>query len=804
MIMRDALLNEYFYPLTQIYQITGSYLMYKEGQAFCRFLSETFGDHKIRLLFENAWKYARFDLLLSEVLGMPVQEIDRRWRYYLKKKYYPLLAEAELPGTAAAVLTRDGIHTKPAFCRINGRPYVVFYANRTGYSNIYWMSLEGDREKRPEPELLVAGERTSEFESFHLLQSRLDVNKGGQLAFVSKSQGKDAIYIFDLKTRTTLRKLQFRDLVYLSSPSWSPDGKKIVFSAIDFSGKNDLYVVEVESGRVDRLTNDFYDDRDPAWSPGGQWIAFSSDRTEFGENGAYNLFLYDLRDRQIYYITYGNRRDYSPAWSPDGRYLAFSSDRDGAFNLWVIEAGEKWRGIRMRPLAESSRSALEGVGNVPVREPFFSVVERAFPMEQILRFPQLKRLTSFATGAFDPEWTDSGEILFSAFENFSFQLQRLDRIPQRLAGAKNEPLDPAPAKFRLWIQQAENYEKKVSPVKYRRKYSLDLAQSYVTQDPVFGTYGGAQLAISDILGNHQYYFLIYNDATTKDEILKSMNIAVTRLDLTRRINMIYGLYHFAGRFYNYYDGFFYERRYGGFFGLSYPFSIFRRIEASVNVRRSEKEWFSTGYFRRAFLISNFVSFVHDNSLWGSTGPVDGSRYLITLGNTVDIRYSKVNFSTVIVDYRRYFRLGRRVTFATRAMGSFNVGKETVKFFMGGSWDLRGYKLWSLWGEKMVLLSQELRFPFIDRLAIRFPFGAVGFSSIRGALFWDQGNAWDGSFRRLYGSFGLGMRFNFGGALVLRLDYGKKYHVDFVPGTAKIQELRVNRKPFLQFFFGWDF
>ena len=81
------------------------------------------------------------------------------------------------------------------------------------------------------------------------------------------------------------------------------------------------------------------------------------------------------------------------------------------------------------------------------------------------------------------------------------------------------------------------------------------------------------------------------------------------------------------------------------------------------------------------------------------------------------------------------------------MTSFNIGKETIKFFMGGSWDLRGYRRWSIWGEKMVLFSQELRFPFIDRFAINFPFGGLGFSSIRGALFLDNGNAWNGPFTK---------------------------------------------------------
>jgi outer membrane protein assembly factor BamA len=113
--------------------------------------------------------------------------------------------------------------------------------------------------------------------------------------------------------------------------------------------------------------------------------------------------------------------------------------------------------------------------------------------------------------------------------------------------------------------------------------------------------------------------------------------------------------------------------------------------------------------------------------------------------------------------------------------------------MGGSWDLRGYNLWSLWGTKLFLVSNELRFPFIDQLYLGFPFGGIGFSSIRGALFVDAGNVWDDDFGDMKGSLGFGIRFRLGGYLVLRLDVGR---------TTNFKE--IYPETFTQFFFGWDF
>ena len=87
----------------------------------------------------------------------------------------------------------------------------------------------------------------------------------------------------------------------------------------------------------------------------------------------------------------------------------------------------------------------------------------------------------------------------------------------------------------------------------------------------------------------------------------------------------------------------------------------------------------------------------------------------------------------------------------------------------------------------------VRFPFIDQFYLRFPFGGIGFNSIRGALFVDAGNVWDDTFGDIKGSFGFGLRFRFAGYLVLRLDIGKKTNFK-----------EIYPKTFTQFFFGWDF
>ncbi|MBN2091552.1 PD40 domain-containing protein [candidate division KSB1 bacterium] len=779
LVIRDAVLNGYLFPLRDMYQIYGSYLMYKEGQAILKFIAEKYGEHKIIQLIENSWKEERFSNVLKLTIGLDYKEFDKEWLYYLKKEKFPLLQENDLPEMAAQKITEEGVNTKPAYYLKDGEtPTVIFISNRMGYSNIYEKSLK-DPIEDSKAKVLIEGERTSEFEAFNILKSKIYINSSGdKLTFVTRSGETDVIYTYDLKQNEIIDSYQFDDIVSYFSPCWSPDETKIVFTGIHFSGKSDLYIFDITNSKLDRLTNDFYDDRDPIWSKDSKYIYFSSDRTIFGDNGFYNLFCYNVDNGEINFITYGEQNDYSPAISKDGKYLAFSSDRDGAFNIWMLQLN------KTEPLLVDNRATVDN---------YFSNDKN-----------EIKKITHFTTAAYDPVWTDSNDIIFTAFENFSFQIKKIDNIIETYNKATVTTVDSLTESKTYWQVTKIDGNSTQSNVKYKPKFNLDIAQSQVTQDPIFGVSGGAQIAMTDMLGNYQYYFLIYNNAQTRTDFLKSFNIAISRSDLSRRTNFSYGAYHFAGRYFNWHDSFYYERLYGGFGAISYPISVFERIEGSINIRHSDKDWYVADHSRKAMLFSNFLSYVKDNSLWGPTGPVDGERINFTLGNTIDVQHSNVNFYTIIADYRKYFRLSQRVAHAVRLMTRYNHGKEALRFYMGGSWDLRGYPRWQIWGKKLFLISNELRYPFIDRFAINFPIGGMAFSSIRGATFIDLGNGWDEQLDDVLGSFGFGIRFRLGGVLVLRYDFGKRFAFKDANDLFNPDKFSRQKGVFQQFFFGWDF
>jgi Tol biopolymer transport system component len=111
-------------------------------------------------------------------------------------------------------------------------------------------------------------------------------------------------------------------------PAWSPDGAWIVFTS-ERAGSADLFRVRPNGADLERLTESpAYDDQ-AAFSPDGQRLVFVTSRAD----GTADLWTLDLQTHRAQPLTSGAGGDFRPSWSPDGRWIAFSSDRGSSFTF---------------------------------------------------------------------------------------------------------------------------------------------------------------------------------------------------------------------------------------------------------------------------------------------------------------------------------------------------------------------------------------------------------------------------------------------------------------------------------------
>ena len=132
-----------------------------------------------------------------------------------------------------------------------------------------------------------------------------------------------------------------------SSPSWSPDGKHIVFSSDRDNDRDhniEIYMMDADGGNQQRLTNNLTEDQYPSWSPDGKRIAFSARREGHVENNfgiTYEIYVMDADGGNEQRLTENRNNDWDPVWSPDGKRIAFIADRKGdlvQFDIYVMDA----------------------------------------------------------------------------------------------------------------------------------------------------------------------------------------------------------------------------------------------------------------------------------------------------------------------------------------------------------------------------------------------------------------------------------------------------------------------------------
>lgn len=156
--------------------------------------------------------------------------------------------------------------------------------------------------------------------------------RDGKVIFVSDRDGQTwtDLYVLDMTTLGVTRLTH--DPAYLNiAPSCAPDGRTVIFTT-NRDGDFEIYSIATETRAVNRITFSPVQDWNPQVSPDGRYIAFQSQ-----VQGNSEVYVMDINGRNLRRLTFNPGEDVEPAWSPDGKKISFASNRDGNFKIYVID-----------------------------------------------------------------------------------------------------------------------------------------------------------------------------------------------------------------------------------------------------------------------------------------------------------------------------------------------------------------------------------------------------------------------------------------------------------------------------------
>ncbi len=652
---------------------------------------------------------------------------------------------------------------------------------------------------------------------------------GRSIAFSALAGGHTDLFSIDLHSGSVRR--WTNDLPADLQPAWSPDGKSIAFITERFApienlshGHLRLALLDIPDGSVHllpSLPNSKH--LNPQWSPDGRALYCIA-----APGGIPNLVRLELESQTWTQITnvgtgVSGLTATSPAISVSrtGDRMVFAAYENGAYSIFALDS----LSTRGQPLVFGADSLAAWI--LPPDYPDFAVTNtvRALPESLDIGLPPAgEQALNDPNDVQDPPFAGSPSYARSAPTDTVDFRTRMQPITSERGEVQSMLEDPEEG-----LVDTTGFEQ----TGYRPSLSLDKVSQVgigfgVGGGSVSGG-GGATLYWSDMLGDHNLatYLEISSDG---GNFLNNVAAVLDYRNLRRRWNWGVELsqvpYLTRGLEYNVVqlpDGsqgtqedvaliWQVERRALG--TVAYPFDRIRRIEFAGGFRSVgfESELTTRLYDGSGRLVSEttggfyadpealdmgvgIVALVHDNSLFGGTSPVLGSRGRIEL----DVYAGDLVYNSFLLDLRHYVMPMRPLTLAGRALTFGRYGPDAESplmssLFLGYPSLVRGYdqesfrvsecedptgfgpcESWDrLFGSRLAVANVEARLPVFGPLGV---LRSAMMPPVELAAFFDVGSAWgmgdDPTYRNgqqnVVSSHGVAMRMNLFGFLIAEMD-----------------------------------
>ena len=350
------------------------YFPYRYGHAFLAWLAGHWGDQVIGQLLRGAGRQRDIGASIARVLKAIPDTLVARWHAETHATYDPLKTTTAPPETfGPALIAGKGdqgrYNVSPALSPDGNQ--VMFLSDRGLFSiDLFLADAHTGKVKRQITKTAV----DPHYQSLQFIQSAGSWSPdGARFAFAGISGGAAGTESLRFGREKIERDIRLPSLDEVFNPSWSPDGRRIAFAGL-VGGLSDLFVYDLESNKLNRLTNDAFADLQPVWSPDGRTLAFATDRftTDLGllKVGPLRHRIDRRRHRPITQLPgFEGARHTNPQWSPDGASLFFVADPDGISNVYRVD-------VAGGPIAQVT-DLFTGVSGITETSPALSVAQRS-------------------------------------------------------------------------------------------------------------------------------------------------------------------------------------------------------------------------------------------------------------------------------------------------------------------------------------------------------------------------------------------------------------------------------------------
>lgn len=799
MWMRDAVLNKDI-PTLEDLTTNSKYFPYRYGQAFWAFIGSTYGDSTIFPFFKATAKYG-YEMAIRRNFGYDAKTLSTLWKSSLENTYKPYLkdiVQKPIGFSVADTISGGEMNVAPAISP-DGK-YLAYLSERDIFSiDLYLADAKTGKVIRK----LTSKISNSHIDEFNFIESAGAWSPDSeQFAFSVFGQGRNNLVIVDVSNGKTLLDKGMGAAEQFGNLTWSPDGVNIAFSGLQ-NGQSDLFSYNIKTEKVTQLTNDIFTDYQPSYSNDGKKIVFSSDRMSAVSDNIKSIIpmgmaILDLETHKITNVdVFPGANNFNALFADKDTNLYFLSNRDGFRNLYRYNFESK--------TTQQLTDYFTGISGITENSPALSISNNN---DIVYSYYRSQRYTLY-----NAKSTDFKPVVVG---NNSVDLTAATLPPLGSVGVNiiNKNLQNFSAYDDLPTDS-------VKAIPYKPLFKLDYIANNGAgvSTSRFGTglSGGVQAIFSDILNRNQ----IFAAATVNGEIYDA-GAQIAYVNQQSRWNWGGSVSHIPYQFgtygaeadrtrqvngqtrptYNEYTDLIrvFEESAQGF--TSYPFNKITRMEFGVGVSNysyrvdrysryydatfaSDGSVSSVNYYpydqdKRKISLADFNSgsqnsyygsynlnpytifqlntaLVGDNSVSGVASPLNGYRYRIG----IEQYFGTFTYTAPTIDLRKYIRT-KPVTFAGRIYGYGRLGdtnNQLYPIFIGYPYLIRGYEANSFYdsngsqsspsngfgidqliGNRIAVANFEVRLPFTGPEKLSVIPSKFLFSELN--LFFDAGLAWD--------------------------------------------------------------